>query len=201
MGEFISTNYLWIILVVIVIVMAIIGYYADKTDFGRKKIEKVPKKKKEETEVTEPVIEPVGESSEKPKKEKKKKRKKEPKKSEKKEESVEDQNEESVLDSFPMIGDTTMDIANEGEQPVMESVVDPVDPVDPLMTPPVTQEADPTNDTFQNPVSGQEDLFAGLDGTPNVFRRDEKSVDELNATMPDLDTVTETQNTEDVWKF
>lgn len=40
---FIIENYVWFIVAFVVIVMAIIGYFADKTDFGRK-IEKKEKK-------------------------------------------------------------------------------------------------------------------------------------------------------------
>lgn len=41
--NFIIENYVWFIVAFVVIVMAIIGYFADKTDFGRK-IEKKEKK-------------------------------------------------------------------------------------------------------------------------------------------------------------
>jgi len=41
--DFIIENYVWFIVAFVVIVMAIIGYFADKTDFGRK-IEKKEKK-------------------------------------------------------------------------------------------------------------------------------------------------------------
>ena len=46
--DFIVDNYVWFIVVGIIILMAVIGYIADKTDFGRKgKTEKVVEKKKE----------------------------------------------------------------------------------------------------------------------------------------------------------
>ena len=42
--DFIANNYVWLIVVGIIILMAVIGYFADKTDFGRKvKIEKTEK--------------------------------------------------------------------------------------------------------------------------------------------------------------
>ena len=34
--DFISANYIWIILGVLILLMAIVGYFAEKTDFGRK---------------------------------------------------------------------------------------------------------------------------------------------------------------------
>ena len=46
--DFITENYVWIIVAGVIILMAIIGYIADKTDFGRKgKTEKTEEKKKE----------------------------------------------------------------------------------------------------------------------------------------------------------
>ena len=59
--DFIVDNYVWFIVVGIIILMAVIGYIADKTDFGRKGKEEATKEKKVE----------------KPKKEKKVKEKKE----------------------------------------------------------------------------------------------------------------------------
>lgn len=51
--DFIADNYVWFIIVGIIILMAVIGYFADKTDFGRKvktekpekNVEKIEKKK------------------------------------------------------------------------------------------------------------------------------------------------------------
>lgn len=41
--DFIIENYVWFIVVFVIIVMAIIGYFADKTDFGRKNEKKEKK--------------------------------------------------------------------------------------------------------------------------------------------------------------
>ena len=35
-------NYIWAIIIVIAILMAVVGYIADKTDFGRKEFERNP---------------------------------------------------------------------------------------------------------------------------------------------------------------
>jgi len=57
-------NYIWAIIIVIAILMAIVGYIADKTDFGRKEFERKvkqdkPKKEKLKKEIEEvlPVVE------------------------------------------------------------------------------------------------------------------------------------------------
>lgn len=56
--QFITDNYIWFIVGGIVILMTIIGYIADKTDFGRKNAErkeKLPKEKKEKVKKEKPV--------------------------------------------------------------------------------------------------------------------------------------------------
>jgi hypothetical protein len=40
MLEFITENLVWVVIVGIVIIMTFIGYLAEKTDFGRKSIER-----------------------------------------------------------------------------------------------------------------------------------------------------------------
>ena len=54
--DFITDNYIWFIVGGVVILMAIIGYIADKTDFGRKwKTEKVVEKKKKKNKESKPT--------------------------------------------------------------------------------------------------------------------------------------------------
>ena len=66
--EFIIENYVWFIVGGIIILMAVVGYIADVTDFGRNRVEKQPKEKVEK-------IKPEKVKKEKIKKEKKKKNK------------------------------------------------------------------------------------------------------------------------------
>ena len=50
--DFIKDNYIWFLVALIVIVMIIIGYIAEKTDFGHKEVKKAEKKsKKQEKEL------------------------------------------------------------------------------------------------------------------------------------------------------
>lgn len=54
--DFITENYIWFIVGGVVVLMAIIGYIADKTDFGRKwKTEKVVEKKKKKNKESKPT--------------------------------------------------------------------------------------------------------------------------------------------------
>lgn len=57
--EFITENYLWILLIIIVVLMAVVGYVAEKKDFIKKGV-KVEKPKKEKVEETPIVIEDKG---------------------------------------------------------------------------------------------------------------------------------------------
>ena len=59
MSEFITTNYIWILIIAIVLVMTVIGYIADKTDFGKKTEKVVKEKPVKEKKVKEEKIEEV----------------------------------------------------------------------------------------------------------------------------------------------
>ena len=50
--NFIVENYIWILIIGIVILMTIIGYIADKTDFGKEKMKKEKTKKEKIEEPT-----------------------------------------------------------------------------------------------------------------------------------------------------
>lgn len=53
--NFINENYVWLIIAGVVLLMAFIGYLAEKTDFGRKEKEVKPKKEKK-IEKIEPMV-------------------------------------------------------------------------------------------------------------------------------------------------
>lgn len=146
--DFITENYIWFIVGAIIILMAVIGYYADKTDFGRKeKEEKKPKSKPVKEEIKEEIkVEEV--KKEKPKKEKKKKEKKKKEKVESNElvETVETQPQEDLyapIDTMPQVDtnemvdealfapltDTLQEITEEvNDEPMLteENVIEPI---------------------------------------------------------------------------
>lgn len=93
MLEFITENLVWVVIVGIVIIMTFIGYLAEKTDFGRKSIEKrelrakkkveerekekqekIEKEIQKEKELAEKRVNQVGKFEEEPKKKKDKKK-------------------------------------------------------------------------------------------------------------------------------
>ena len=58
--DFVIDNYLWFVVGGIVLLMIIIGYFAEKTNFGKKPLsEKKPKKETKEIEVPEETVEPI----------------------------------------------------------------------------------------------------------------------------------------------
>ena len=71
--EILTDNYIWIIVIVVVILMPIIGYIAEKTNFGKKEFSKKKnnkqviegnQEKKEEIKKAETPAAPVVETSE-----------------------------------------------------------------------------------------------------------------------------------------
>lgn len=51
--EFIISNYVWFIVIAVIIIMAIIGYIADKTEFGKNK----EKKEEQNNEIPQNILE------------------------------------------------------------------------------------------------------------------------------------------------
>ena len=69
MLDFINSNYIWLIIIAVVLLLALIGYIAEKNGFG-KKLEKIPEKKEDtleaikESVLDEKTEEPIEEISE-----------------------------------------------------------------------------------------------------------------------------------------
>ena len=57
--EILMDNYIWIIVIVVIILMTIIGYIAEKTNFGKKEFSKKKTDKKVEEKKDENVVVPV----------------------------------------------------------------------------------------------------------------------------------------------
>lgn len=179
---FMEENYIWLIVGLILIVMAIIGYYADKTDFGRKdkgKPSKVKKSKKQKIK-QEPVVDPEIEeaTSSNP--------------------SIND-----ILGSFTPAQDKPEEVTEPVFHPMDESsametsVVQPASEYEALETPvepvPLEDPIEESNEESIEPVAPvKEDLYVGLDGTPNVYSN--------QTPIPEVKEIAQ-ENDEDVWKF
>lgn len=62
--DFVINNYLWFIIGAIVLLMIVIGYFAEKTDFGKKPLKNTSKKQSEPvSKPAEEVVEPVEQTN------------------------------------------------------------------------------------------------------------------------------------------
>lgn len=203
--EFIAENYIWIILIGVVILMTLIGYIADKTDFGKNK--------------------PVKVKKEKPVKVKKEKIKKEKNEEVAEEEINVDElpkNDIDPMNDFPMENDENMDDVKT-EQAFDTDEMDLSPKVDndfdyelnddsevEQQAVPVQDEVASNAEIKEEPVS--EDLFTGFDDTTST--PDEEKISEellgdkkedLEIELPSIDTLNkeleEDSEDDDVWKF
>lgn len=129
--DFIADNYVWFIVIGVVILMAVIGYIADKTDFGRKG-------KNEEV-------------TEKPKKEKKKKENK-PKENKIKIEA------KGINELSQKLVDNPVNQVNEANQnPVNANLGQPTENIDQSLFAPLTDEK-PVEQVQENNIVENEEL-------------------------------------------
>lgn len=209
--EFFVENWLWFLVASIVILMTLIGYIAEKTDFGRKDVPKKEKPKKEKkekkepkanqelTEVLQTEIKPEVQMTlatdsilEEPV-------------------NIEEQlnNTENLEDLTVPFGDVTFDepVESLGEEIFVEPTFEQstesleVSPEQPEETVNVQTIADldlPFEEkTFNIPDIGIEEVVAE---EPN----DELKLDtinNLNVELPDLDSIVTEEDSDDVWKF
>ena len=146
--EFITENYIWFIIAGIIILMTIIGYIADKTDFGKKKPEK--KKKEKEPKQKDEIVETdeMADLDEVP---------------------VElPQDDLDPVETFPADFEETKPAFDTDEMDLAPQVDD-------------FDKKEPEKTTEEIP----EELFAGVDGTPNVYKQEEQPVEEVKEEMPE----------------
>lgn len=187
--EFIAENYIWFIIGGIVILMAVVGYIADVTDFGRKTLDKQPKEKKEKVKV----------EKTKPEKVKKEKNKK-----------------EKIVEELPIIPNNIEqpeNVIENIEQPIQNDLEQQDFSLEQNN---IQQDNLFSNELFTNvnteqPVAEEVDqsLFEPLPSVDQVFRDAEQPVAENITTEPvniELPTEEVNQNSEiesddDIWKF
>lgn len=187
--EFVTENYVWVIVAGIVILMAVIGYIADKTDFGRNKFESEPEEKKEKVKPEKIVKEKV--KKEKVKKEKNKK--------------------EKVVEELPIIEPNTLESVNNEtfEQPIYTETQQDfqteentyVDDNGEFTTNNLNQEIETEQTVDQS-------LFEPLPSIDQVFSDQPVEGNSVDVTSEPIsvDLTSEVQNSEvesddDIWKF
>ena len=192
--NFLEANYIWLIVIGVVLVMALIGYIAEKNNYG--KIEKKPKESKE-------------------KKDKKSKEKKEEVKEQITTPEIDFNNFDVELESTPV---TEPIPSEEPEKKEEEGGVQEVMPTFEDLNIP-TKEPEPMNEDLTVPLEGTKkeevpvleeipaDLYAPIGDVVEEKTADPISapdVKPVDAALPDLDKIKETETTtsdDDVWKF
>lgn len=186
--DFVIDNYIWFLVGGIVLLMTIIGYVAEKTEFGKKTKKSTKKETKavvQEVEV--PVVsepEEVVETEEKP---------------------SENEVEETIEPEEELQSEM---VVNEPKEEPMEDLddIEIKEPISNALETPVSEEA------VEESIPAE--LYAGLDGTPNLYKNDslvddEKEEDKFDMDLPNIeelkDDTTESEENvledDDIWKF
>ncbi len=184
--DFVIENYIWFIVGGVVLIMVVIGYFAEKTNFGKPENKERPKKHKEEAKS---------------------------KKGKKREETVD------VVSEIPET------IAEEEipEQTILEEPMENLENVDieaPMSNEDVIEEpmADLENVDIEETIGTEvdqteavseeipEDLYAGLDGTPNAYKPTEEESNPIDMDLPNIDALKEDleeapADDDDIWRF
>ena len=211
--EFFVDNWLWFLVAGIVILMTIIGYIAEKTDFGRKDMPKVEKPKKEkkdkkkESKAKQPLTEVLEVEEPKPEVQMSLATDSILEEPFVQEESTDVENFEDLNVSF---GDVSFEQPTSQEELASEPVLELTNSnKDELFTEPVIQPEITTEETledlnvpfgdvsFEQPTSQIEEV---VEAEPT----EELNLDDVsmpNIELPDLDAIVTEEDTDDVWKF
>ncbi len=168
--DFVIENYIWFILGGVVILMTVIGYFAEKTEFGK------TTNKKEKKEQAAPITQTESIPTE---------------------EVLLDDELESMpneVEEEPMANLDAIEIA----EPKVEEESDSV---------PVEEPKEESNDIHYEQLKKEEetdeipeDLYSGLDGTPNTYKNNSNS-SEIDMDLPNIDSLKDDMNDDDIWKF
>lgn len=206
--EFIVENYIWFIIGGIVILMTIIGFIADKTNFTKKKEnrEKIKHSKKSEVEEIEelPEEEPMVETPEI--------------------DPIEDFNmdvvepafetdEPEITENQEIVNDvdnseiTSFDEENVSDEETTENSILDENQVENEKINENTENLE-SNEVLEQSLSEEEpeeDLYVGLDGTPNAYKEPEEKDENLEIELPSISSLDnelkEETDEDDVWKF
>ena len=151
--DFVIENYIWFLVGGVVILMTIVGYFAEKTEFGKKTNKKA--EKDDVVPVTNMESEPV---------------------------------EEILFD------DELESIPNEPEEEPMADLDAEEEPA--------IEESEPVHlDVPEETEEIPEDLYVGLDGTPNTYKN-QSDTDDVDMDLPNIDSLKDDADSDDdIWKF
>lgn len=184
--DFVIENYIWFLVGGIVLLMTIIGYIAEKTEFGKKtnnKKEKVSVKEEIKTPVV-PVVEDAKEET-----------------------RIVPEEDKTVEDTVvePALEESSLEDAV--QEDMKEEPMEDLDAIE-IQEPTVLEEEIESTTSEETPEEEiPEELYAGLDGTPNLYKNEsEESEETFNMDLPDIDALKEESDTpnledDDIWKF
>lgn len=184
--DFMIENYIWFIIGGIVILMVLIGYFAEKTQFGKKPTEK--KQKLEEKKTVQADATDHSEIQE------------EFDETDSVEESV---NQDTASESEKMIETSSEDVVEETEEPMED-----LDAIE-IREPEIKEEKSATEELLNEVEESEvpEDLYAGLDGTPNAYKPEEEPTpaEDFDLDLPNIDALKDDMDSslaeDDIWRF
>ncbi len=155
--DFVIENYVWFLVGGIVLLMTLIGYFAEKTQFGKKK------SKKQEKIVEKAPVKSV------------------------KIPSVQEQPEELLFEQDMPVQDAEVEMVE--EEPMED--LDAIEIQEPEEKEEIEEEI-------------PEELYAGLDGTPNTYKIG-KEAEDLDMDLPNIEDlktdIDDTNSDDDIWRF
>lgn len=164
--DFVVDNYIWFLVGGIVLLMTLIGYFAEKTQFGKKSSSKKEKMVEKDIPVKSVVIPPTQEDM-----------------------------EETLVEEEPIVT-TQREIL---EEEPMESL----DDIE-IQEPTATEDWDTDSETTVSEEEIPDELYAGLDGTPNTYKNTEET-EELDMELPNIEElktdIDDTSSDDDIWRF
>lgn len=184
--DFVIDNYIWFLVGGIVLIMTIIGYVAEKTEFGKKS-------KKNSKKETKTVAQEEPEVFEQ-----------------------EEVNEEVELPLVEEVEETVEPEEELQNETIEESNEEPMEDLDEIeiKEPAITEDLETPLSEEVEEDSIPEELYAGLDGTPNLYKNDdetdfEEKEDKFDIDLPNIeglkeDTIDSDKNIledDDIWKF
>lgn len=217
--SFIEENYIWILVAIVVILMTIIGYIADKNDFMSKNKKDKKKNNNQEQnlytqkEVEEnPVQKEFMDGDFKENYENDSLDDKIDIAQEKELEEMENSNQEQLFgtdvnEEEKDLFDNNIDITRES----FNSDIEEKDLSDIMETNNIsnindgTKEIDALDNNIENNDENIEDLYVGLDGTPNAFNEQQATIDielpEINGLEQNNYEDNSDESDDDMWKF
>lgn len=186
--DFVKDNYIWFIVGGIVLIMTLIGYFAEKTNFGKKGEHRNKTEKKSKKDKNESIEEIPFE-----------------------EETLDLFQTDDAITNDVMNDDTKIE-----ESAIEDSIVEePMQDLNEIeIQEPMSIPNESIDDTISNTETEEipEELYVGLDGEPNTYKNMEETIedktehDSIDMDLPDIESLNTNQEEanladDDIWRF